>query len=126
MILSVKYKKTAPPKRSRNFKNSGRLLLDSVNADFLAILAHSLELDVAVDESEEGVIRTLADVVAGMDVGSALLHQNVAGQHELSVGALHAKALGFGITAVLGGAHTFFMGKELQRNVQHFQVPSFL
>lgn len=72
MILSVKYKKTAPPKRSRNFKNSGRLLLDSVNADFLAILAHSLELDVAVDESEEGVIRTLADIVAGMDVGSAL------------------------------------------------------
>ena len=72
MILSVEYKKTAPPKRSRNFKNSGRLLLDSVNADFLAILAHSLELDVAVDESEEGVVRTLADIVAGMDVSASL------------------------------------------------------
>ena len=78
MISSVKYKKTAPPKRSRNFKNSGRLLLDSVNADFLAILAHSLELDVAVDESEEGVVRTLADIVAGMDVGSALSDKDIA------------------------------------------------
>ena len=119
MILSVKYKKTAPPKRSRNFKNSGRLLLDSVNADFLAILAHSLELDIAVDESEEGVIRTLADIVAGMDVGSALSDTDIACENELTVGALGTKALGVGVAAVLGRAHTFFMSEELKTNVHH-------
>ena len=47
-------------------------------------------------------------------------------KNELTVSTLGAKALGLGITAVLGGAHTFFMGKELQTNVQHCSVPSFL
>ena len=119
MILSVKYKKTAPPKRSRNFKNSGRLLLDSVNADFLAILAHSLELDVAVDESEEGVIRTLADIVAGMDVGSALSDKDIACENELTVASLDAESLGLRITAVLGRTRTLLMCKKLYINLQH-------
>ena len=43
-----------------------------------------------------------AHVLARMDVGAALTHQNVAGQHELAVGALYAEALGRGIAAVFG------------------------
>ena len=101
-------------------------LLGGVDRDLLAILAQTLEANNAVRLGEQGVVGTLAHVGAGVDVGAALTHQNVASQHELPVSALGAKALGLGITAVLGGAHTFFMGKELQRNVQHFQVPSFL
>ena len=101
-------------------------LLGGVDRDLLAILAQTLEANNAVRLGEQGVVGTLAHVGAGVDVGAALTHQNVASQHELSVGALGAKALGLGITAVLGGAHTFFMSEELQRNVQHFQVPSFL
>ena len=99
------------------------LLLD---ADLLAVAADALEADLAVGKGEQRVVAAAAHVLARMDVGAALTHQNVASQHELPVSALGAKALGLGITAVLGGAHTFFMGKELQRNVQHFQVPSFL
>ena len=48
------------------------------------------------------------------------------GQNELTVSTLGAQALGLGITAILGGAHTFFMGEELQTDIQHNSVPSFL
>ena len=123
MILSVKYKKTAPPKRSRNFKNSGRLLLDSVNAYFLAILAHSLELDVAVDESKEGVVRTLADIVAGMDVGSALSDKDIACENELTVASLDAESLGFRITAVLGRSAALLMCEKLNIYLEHCVTP---
>lgn len=123
VIFSVKYKKTASPKRSCNFKNSGRLLLDSVNADFLAILAHSLELDVAVDESEEGVIRTLADVVAGMNVGSALSDKDIACENELTVASLDAESLGLGITAVLGRSAALLMCEKLNIYLEHCVTP---
>ena len=120
---SKKVNKKPPAIGGRLFKYQ---LLRGVNRDLLAVLAQTLEADNAVRLGEQGVVGTLAHVGAGVDVGAALTHQNVASQHELPVSALGAKALGLGITAVLGGAHTFFMGKELQRNVQHFQVPSFL
>ena len=97
-----------------------------VHANLLAVGAHALELHLAVDEGEQGIIGAAAHVGAGMDLGAALLDQDVAGQHELTIGALDTQALGLGITAVLGGAHTFFVGEELQTNVQHISVPSFL
>ena len=56
--------------------------------------------DLAVDKGEQGVVAAAAHVLARMDVGAALTHQNVAGQHELAVGALYAQALGLGIAAV--------------------------
>ena len=101
-------------------------LLSGVDGDLFAVLAQTLKADDAVSLGEQGVVSALAHVGAGVDMGTALAHQNVAGQHELPVSALGAKALGLGITAVLGGTHTFFMGEELQRNVQHISVPSFL
>ena len=57
---------------------------------------------------------------------ATLANQNVAGQNVLTIRTLGTQALGLGITAVLGGAHTFFVGEELQTNVQHISVPSFL
>ena len=101
-------------------------LLRGVDGDLLAVLTQTLKADDAVSLGEQGIIRALAHVRAGVDVSAALAHQDVARQDELTVGALGAKTLGLGITAILRGAHTFFMGEELQRNVQHFQVPSFL
>ena len=88
-----------------------QLLFHSVDADFFAVLAETLELDFAVDQREQRVVGTFADVVARMDVGAALLDKDVAGKHELTVRTLYAKTLGFGITAVTGGTHTFFMSK---------------
>ncbi len=102
------------------------LLLGGVNRNLLTILAQTLEADNTVGLGKQRVIAADANVGAGVDVGAALADQDVAGQNELTISALGAKALGLGITAVLGGAHTFFMGKELQTNVQHNAVPSFL
>ena len=90
------------------------LLLGGVNRNLLTILAQTLEADNTVGLGKQRVIAADANVGAGVDVGAALADQDVAGQNELTISALGAKALRLGITAVLGGAHTFFMGKELQ------------
>ena len=105
------------------FKNR---LLGGVNRDLLTILAQTLETDNTVSLGKEGIVGADTHVLAGVNVRAALTHQNVAGQNELTVSTLGAKALGLGVTAVLGGAHTFFMGEELQTDIQHNSVPSFL
>ena len=101
-------------------------LLGGVDRDLLAVLAQALETDNTVSLGKEGIVGADAHVLAGVNVRAALTHQNVAGQNELTVSTLGAKALGLGVTAVLGGAHTFFMGEELQTDIQHNSVPSFL
>ena len=101
-------------------------LLGGVNRNLLTILAQTLKTHHAVSLGEQSIVSADTYVLAGVEVGAALAHQDVACQNELTVSALGAKALGLGITAVLGGAHTFFMSKELQTNMQHISVPSFL
>jgi len=98
-------------------------LLFLVDGAHLAILAHPLELDLAVDLREQRVVAADADVVARMDMRASLANQNVAGQHELTVGALGAQSLGFRITAVFGGAAAFMMGEELETHFQHGITP---
>ena len=94
-------------------------LLGGVDRDLLAVLAQTLEADNAVRLGEQGVVAADTDVDAGMDVGAALANKNVARENELTVGALGTKALGLGVAAVLGRAHTFFMSEELKTNVHH-------
>jgi hypothetical protein len=45
---------------------------------------------------------------------AALSVKNVAGLDKLAVSLLGAKSLSIGITTVLGGSHSLFMGKELK------------
>ena len=90
-----------------------QLLLLGVNADALTILAPTLETNDAVRLSEQGVVRADAHVGTGMDVGTTLTDQDVAGQNELTVGTLNAQALGLGVTAVLGGANALLVSEEL-------------
>ena len=61
-----------------------------------------------------------------MDVGAALAHKNVAGENELTVSALGAKALGVRVAAVLRGAAALLVGEKLKTDVQHGDLPSFL
>ena len=49
-----------------------------------------------------------------MDVRTALSVENVAGLHELSVSALRAQTLRFGVTAVLRGADALLVGEQLK------------
>ena len=105
---------------------TANLLGDLVHGDLLAVLAHALELHLAVHQGEQGVVGALTHVGAGVDVAAALTNQNVAGQNELTVGTLHAQALGLGVTAVLGGAAALLVSEELDVDLQHKSLPSFL
>jgi hypothetical protein len=80
----------------------------------LAELAETLEAKDAVCKCIQSVIAADAYVETGMDVGAALSVKDVAGLNELAVSFLSAKSLGIGITTVLGGSHSLFMGKELK------------
>ena len=73
-----------------------------VNADLFAVFAVTLKLNLTVDKSEECVIRTLAYIVAGVDVCSTLTNDDGAGVDKLSVASLCAESFGFGVTAVTG------------------------
>ena len=92
-----------------NYCPKVKLLLDGVNADLLAVTAHALETNLAVDESKQRVVRASAYVLARMNVGTALLNEDVASQNILTVSTLYAKSLGLGITAVLCRTCTLFM-----------------
>ena len=80
----------------------------------LLVLTYALEAKDAVGQSIQGVIAADAYIKAGVDAGAALSVKDVAGLDELAVSFLGAKSLGIGITTVLGGSHSLFMGKELK------------
>ena len=87
-------------------------LLFCVHGAHLAILAQALELDLAVNQSEQRIVLADTDVVARMDVRASLANENVASQNELTVCALGAEALGLGITTVLGRAAAFLCARR--------------
>ena len=95
------------------------LLLGGVNRNLLTILAQTLEADNTVGLGKQRVIAADTDVGAGMNTGAALANQNVAGLDELTIGALGTKALGLGVTAVLGRAAALLVGEELKTNTNH-------
>ena len=106
-----------------NYCPKVKLLLDGVNADLLAVAAHALETNLAVDKCKQRVVGASAYVLARMNVGTALLNKDVTSQNVLTVSTLYAKSLGLGVTAVLGGTHTFFMSKQLNVQFQHDVTP---
>ena len=65
------------------------------------LLAHALETDDAVHQSEQGIVAADAAVGAGMNVGAALTVQDVARQDELAVRTLRAEALRTAVAAVV-------------------------
>src|SRR5690606_8948249 len=54
----------------------------------------------AVGGREQGVVAAEADVVARVEGGAALAHEDVAGQHVLAAELLHAEALGVRVATV--------------------------
>ena len=104
------------------FLYSSRTLLFSlgVNAYLLSVAANALKLNGTVNESVKRVVRTLANVVSGVNMSSALSYENISRRNKLSVRALNAKSFGLGIAAVLGRTHSLFMSEILQTNFNHF------
>jgi hypothetical protein len=69
------------------------LLLNRINACALSVLANALKSENTVDLCEQCVVRTLADIVAGVNMSSSLLYENVARENLLSVSALYSETL---------------------------------
>src|SRR5262245_12315405 len=67
-------------------------------------VAFGRELDVALGERKQRVIRAHADVRAGVPARAALAHENVAGQHALAAVAFNAKPPARRVAAVARGA----------------------
>jgi hypothetical protein len=84
-----------------------------MNADGLLAARDVLELNNTVNKSEESVVSTDTDVLAGMNRGASLSDDDVAGLDRLTVGLLHAETLSFAVTSVLSGADALFMGEKL-------------
>lgn len=98
-ITPIKTEKAALQKQS-GFDNAE--LLSGVDADLLAVFAHTLKLNGTVDESKKSIIRTDTYIVTGMNLCTSLSYKDIACKNELTVRSLRAESLGFGITTVTG------------------------
>jgi len=65
-----------------------------VDGDALAVATVALELHDAVDQRKQGEVAAEADVLAGVEVRSALPNEDVAGADGLAVEALDSATLG--------------------------------
>ena len=70
----------------------------------------AVEFDFAIDEGENRVIATDADVTTGMELCSALADDDVPGNHGLAAEFFHAEALAARVASVFDGALSFLMG----------------
>ena len=64
---------------------------------------------MTIAEGEDGEVAAEADVLARMDVGSALSDDDAAGGDELSAVGLHATHFRFAVAAVAAAGLAFFM-----------------
>ena len=65
--------------------------------------------DLAVGKREQRVVAPAGNVLAGVEPGAALAHNDRACAHELTAEHLDAEHLGLRIAAVAGGTATFFL-----------------
>src|SRR5260370_336137 len=65
--------------------------------------AHPAQRDHPADEREQGVVAAAADARAGVEVGAALAHDDLARVDLLTAEPLHAQPLRGGVTAVAAG-----------------------
>src|SRR6202012_4267612 len=101
-------KTKAPPKRGLRCNVAGELTLDDVDETAVVLAAH-LEFDGAVDQREQRVVAPQAHAGTGMELGSALTHDDVAGFNSLAAVDLHAEILRVRIATVAAGTYAFFM-----------------
>jgi hypothetical protein len=71
--------------------------------------AFSIEVHVAIDQSEDGVIGSHANIAAWMPFGPALADQDVAWTYEFAAEFLNSKTLCVRVASVPCGALSFFV-----------------
>jgi hypothetical protein len=89
-------------------------LILRINASLFSVTAEAFKTENTVNQGKKRIVFAQTHICSGMDVGSALAIENIAGFYELAVRALRAEALGLRIAAVLCGADTLFMSKKLK------------
>jgi hypothetical protein len=77
----------------------GKSVSDDI--DDTATTSHA-ELHTAVGSGEQGVVAATADVLAGVETGTALTHDDRTCRCNLAVKQLHTQTLGLGVPAVAG------------------------
>src|SRR6185312_9980048 len=71
------------------------------------------ELDIAINQREERMVTPHANVISGLDLCTALAHNDAASRYQLPIVAFHTQHLGVAIPAIAGATHTFFMCHDL-------------
>src|SRR5262245_20795783 len=69
----------------------GRRLRHRIYRDVGAALGFGFEFDASINECKQGVVLADPYVVAGMPLGAALAHKNIAGETALAAIKLHAE-----------------------------------
>src|SRR5262245_24709397 len=80
-----------------------------IDRDLHPLLVLVLELDGTVHHGEESVVAAAADILARVELGAALLHQDVAGDDLLAAVALDAEVLRIAGAAVAARAYAFLV-----------------
>jgi hypothetical protein len=73
------------------------------------VIAAFAEHYFAIDESEQRVVLAHAYVLAGVVLGAALTHDDVAGNEGLATEDFYAETFGMRFAAVVGRADTFLV-----------------
>src|SRR5579883_1239241 len=105
---------------------SGTASAGRLHRDVGAAAAALLEGHLAIDEGEEGVVAPHADIAAGMELGAALAHQDVARHHGLAAEVLDAEPASRGVAAVARAAACFLVShRALLRHSIRIPLNSF-
>src|SRR5690349_21296056 len=92
-------------------------LASRVHCDAHLRLAMALEAHNAVDLREQGPVSTDADIVAGVELGADLAHEDRTGLHVLAREALHAAHLRVGVATVASRALSFFVSHDAYASI---------
>lgn len=84
-------------------------VLNRIDTNLSLILIRPAEFHFAIDKREDGVILAQPHILAGMDVGASLAHQNIASQYRLAIELLDAEPFGLAIPAESTAAACFLM-----------------
>lgn len=81
-----------------------------VNADQATIFTASFKSNLAGNFCIDGVIFTHAYVLTHMETGTTLTNDDGTSSYQLTIMSFRTQTLCVGVTAVVGGTRTFFMG----------------
>ena len=80
-----------------------------IYTDLTLVAALAFKFNATFDSSENGVVLTHANIVAGMEFSTTLTNDDAASGYQLAVMSLGAHTLRVRVTTVVGATGTFFM-----------------